>query len=142
MWRAAGASNGSQESPGEGSEHSRGQLSLVWAPAEPEKSPRAFWRATLPCQSPAGGDGNDTPARAGSVHVLTTGSREQASATAQGIVMHQERFCRAPGTRSCPSIHTLELSWMNRLGLARVFQCSHVPSPARTSPAGLSAGVL
>lgn len=68
--------------------------------------------------------------RAVSVHVLTTGSREQASATTQGTVMHQERmFCKAPRTHSCPSIHSLELSWMNRLGLARVFQSVPVSLP-------------
>lgn len=58
------------------------------------------------------------------MHVLTTGSREQASATTQGTVMHQERmFCRTPGPHSCPRIHTLELSWrLVQLGLPRVFQ--------------------
>lgn len=41
----------------------------------------------------------------------------------------ERRFSRAPGTQSCSSIHTLALSWMNRLGLARVFQSVPVYLP-------------
>lgn len=76
---------------GEALELSGGHLSPHVGPAEPKRSLRTFWRATLPCQSTTGADSDKgTPVRASSVHVLTTGSREQASATTQGTVMHQE----------------------------------------------------
>lgn len=125
---------GSQQSPGEASHQSGGQISPRVGSCRVQEKPQGFL------------EGNSAMSE---YHWWWQQWGHSCQGWSCACPHHGEQeplpkglSCTRKGVCKAPCIHTLELSWMNRLGSARVFQCPHVPSPARTSPAGLSAGVL